>query len=273
MSTTAETTWPRRVLVTGASSGLGRGLAEGFAARGADLVVVARRRDRLDDLADRLRRDHGTTVTVLTADLADPDAPRRLVAEIDDRGLDVDGLVNCAGFGTSGPFVEEDPQRVADEITVNALVPTLLTRLLLPRLLAAPAGVVLMVSSSAGAQPVPNFAVYAATKSYVTALTAALWQECRGSRLRVLALCPGPTDTEFAAIAGCEHFRVGPVASPDTVVRAAFAALAARRPVATIGLDPRLRTLSARIMPLRVTLRLCERATARPADQVATTGR
>lgn len=250
-------------VVTGASSGLGRAYAERLAARGHDLVVVARRAERLEALADELRSATGVRVDVVLADLTQPDAPAGIVAELHRRGLTATVLVNAAGFGTAGRFADEDPARIAQEIAVDVTALTVLSRLLLPDLLAAPDGILLMISSTAGHQPSPNLAVYAACKAYVTSLTAAIWQETRGSGLRVLALCPGPTATEFFAVAGARHFQVGSIATIEQVVDFTFRAVDRRGggPVATHGLGNRIQSFAARLAPRRLVLAIADRAT------------
>ncbi|MWV48750.1 SDR family NAD(P)-dependent oxidoreductase [Rathayibacter sp. VKM Ac-2803] len=249
-------------VVTGASSGLGREFALRYAERGHDIVVVARRRDRLEALAADVRERFGAAVSVVTADLADPAAPSAIVETLRAQGLRADVLVNCAGFGTAGPFAEEDPARLADEIVVDVLAPALLARLLLPDLLASPRGTLLMVSSTASFQPLPGAAAYAACKAFVTSLTAAIWQETRGSGLRVLALCPGPTETEFFEAAGSDSFKVGSVDTVDEVVDAAFRHLdRGTGPVLTVGLGNRIRALGATLAPRWLTLAVGARLT------------
>jgi len=257
-------------VITGASSGLGRGFAERFAQRRHDLVLVARRVDRLEELAVRLRDAHGVAVDVLPADLTEPAAPAAIAAGLAARGLRADGLVNCAGFGTAGAFAEEDAERIAQEIAVDVTAPTVLTRLLLPDLLAAPHGILLMVSSTASHQPIPNLAVYAACKAFLTSLTAAIWQETRGSGLRVLAVCPGPTATEFFDAAGSMQFAVGRIASIDEVVDTSLRTLdRPGGPVVTLGWGNRIQSLGAKFAPRRMTLRVGQRATERAGSRGA----
>jgi uncharacterized protein len=251
-------------VVTGASSGLGRGYAERFAARGHDVVLIARRADRLEQLAARVRAEHGVAADVIAADLTDAAAPALIAGELAERGLAAEVLVNGAGFGTAGPFAEEDTERIAQEIAVDVTAPTLLTRLLLPDLLAADGGILLMVSSTASHQPTPNLAVYGACKAFLTSLTASIWEENRGSRMRVLAVCPGPTATEFFEASGSEQFKVGRVGTVDEVLDATFAALDARRgPVITVGLGNIVQSLGAKFAPRRLTLRVGRAATER----------
>lgn len=248
-------------MVTGASSGIGTEFARRFAARGYDLVLVARRRDRLDALADELATSHAATSTVVVADLADPDGPAQVAREVAARGLLVDALVNSAGFGTYGPFVDEDPARVAAEIQVNVTALTLLSRLLLPDLVASRRGILVNVASTAGYQPGPWFAVYAASKAYVLSLTEALWAEHRGSRLRVLALSPGPAETEFFDVAGTDRFRIGQVMTVPQIVDVAFRTLDRRTPPPSVitGLRNRVTAGAARLAPTRLTLRVAAR--------------
>jgi short-subunit dehydrogenase len=248
-------------VVTGASSGIGTEFARRFAARGYDLVLVARREDRLTDLADRLAADHGAASTVLPTDLTDPGAPAAVAEEIRARGILVDALVNSAGFGTYGPFVGEDPARVAEEVQVNVAALTLLTRLLLPGLVAAPRGVLVNVASTAAYQPGPSFAVYAATKAYVRSLTEAIWQEHRGTRLRVLCLSPGPAETEFFDVAGSDRFRIGQVLDVPRIVDVAFRALDRRTPPPSVvaGWRNAVTAAVAGALPRRLVLRVAGR--------------
>ena len=257
------TTDRRRVLITGASSGIGEVFARRFAAQGADLVLVARRRNRLAALADELQQAHGITATVLERDLAVSGAAQSIADDLDRAGLRIDGLVNSAGFGTAGPFAEENIDRITAEIQVNVAALTALTRLMMPALLAAPTGLLINVSSTAAYQPLPNMAVYAATKAYVTALTEAIWQETRGSSLRVLALAPGPTETEFFDVAGSDLFRVAPAVSAEQVVDAAMALLGTRNssPSHIVGTGNRLTAIGARLAPRRLALAIAARLT------------
>jgi len=255
-------------LVTGASSGFGAGFARRFATEGYDLVLVARREDRLRALADELA-GLGATAHVLPTDLSTPDGLAGLVARLDDQGLIVDALVNNAGFGTFGRFEQEDPARIAAEIAVNVTAPTLLTRLLLPDLLAAPAGFVVNVTSTAAYQPGPNIAVYSATKAYLRSFTEALWQETRSSRLRVLAIAPGPSYTEFFQAAGSEGFAVGQVVTAEQVVDLAMRELrrGAKRPSVIVGARNAAQAAAARFAPAPLTLAVADRMlSARAAE-------
>ena len=193
-----------RVLITGASSGIGLELARLFAADGYDLVLVARRHEALLALGEDLHTRHGVDVRVLARDLNRSSAPHDIVEMMLADGIHVDVLVNNAGFGARGAFVELEPQRQMDMIQVNVAALTLLTRLFLPGMLARNRGGILNVASTAAFQPGPFMAVYYATKAYVQSFTEAVAEEVAGSALKVTCLSPGPTVTEFAARAGTE---------------------------------------------------------------------
>ena len=206
-------------IVTGASSGLGAEFARQLAARGSDLVLVARRPDRLESLADELTRAHGITVTTVARDLGLPDAGRSLRAELESRGIHATGLVNNAGFGTHHAFTDEDPDRLQDMIALNVSALVDLTRAFIEPLTAADNGVLINVASLLGFQPTPYLAVYGATKAFVLSFTESLWEEARGSGLRVLAISPGATETEFYDAAGSQSADYGVKrATPQDVV-------------------------------------------------------
>lgn len=243
------------VLVTGASSGFGAAFARRFATTGHDLVLVARRADRLAELATELEQ-LGARAVPMPTDLSDPGAASALHARLDEVGLRLDILVNNAGFGTHGRFSGEDPARIAQEIAVNVTAPTLLTREFLPDLVASPDGALINVASTAAFQPGPHIAVYAATKAYLHSFTAALWQEYKDSSLKVINLAPGPAETEFFDVAGSDAFKVGQVITPDQVVDAAFHELSsgARHPSVVVGGLNSAQALAARFAPTRLTL-------------------
>jgi hypothetical protein len=188
-------------LITGASSGIGRDLARRFAADGTDVVLVARRAAELQALAAELVRDRRVAATPIEADLSRAEAPRELARTLDARGVAIDVLVNNAGFALQGPLAELPLDRQLDMIQVNVTALTALTRLFLPSMLQRNAGGVLNVASTAAFQPGPLMAVYYATKAYVESFTEAIAEEVAGTALRVSCLCPGPTDTGFAAAA------------------------------------------------------------------------
>lgn len=236
-------------LVTGASSGLGAEFADQLAARGHDVVLVARSEGRLEEVADRVRVRHGVRAYVLPQDLAEPDAARRVAEGLAARGLSVDLLVNNAGFGTCGRFEEIDPSRDHDEMMVNVVALVDLTHALIPGMLERGSGAVLNVGSTAGYQPGPYFAVYSATKVFVLNFSLALRQEYRGRGIKVTALCPGPVETGFFDAIGTRKAAVaGSFTTSEPVVRAALRALDRDRAYVTPGLG---NALGAHLTPRR----------------------
>lgn len=186
-----------RVLITGASAGIGEALAHRFAAGGFDLVLVARSKDKLDRNAKALAREHGVAVEVVPADLTTDGAPRALYNEVARRGLDIDVLVNNAGVLEMGPFREMDPETLGRMVRLNTGALTELAALFVPAMAARRSGRVLNVASLASFQPVPSLAAYAATKAFVLSLTESLAEELRGDGVTVTALCPGITETSM----------------------------------------------------------------------------
>lgn len=241
----------KTALVTGASAGLGVELARLFAADGHDLVLVARRRERLLALAEELRAAHQVEAHVIAADLARTDAPGRIVAELEARGTRIDTLVNNAGFGSNGPFAENDASREFEMVEVNVTALVKLTRLLLPGMLARRSGRILNLGSTAGFQPGPYMAVYYASKAFVSSFSEALWFELRGSGVTVTVSCPGPVATEFASIAGNDRARLfgARVASPERIAREAYRAMLEGRPMIVHGLRYKLMRQLVRLSP------------------------
>jgi short-subunit dehydrogenase len=189
-------------LITGASSGIGAELARQLCARGHDAVLVARRRDRLERLAAELREQHGRRVEIIACDLADADARAQLPADLANLSLDIDVLALCAGFGLGGPFVSQPADRITAMVRTNVEAVMALSRLLIPPMTARRSGAVLIVSSMAGNQPMPNFGAYAATKAAMTSFAESLHCELKPSGVTVTALCPGGVTTEFSEVAG-----------------------------------------------------------------------
>lgn len=186
------------VLVTGASSGIGREFAIQLAELGAQLVLVARSRERLVELADSL----GTAVKVVVADLSTRAGIDACLAEVDALQLPIRHIVNNAGMGGAGHFVRMDPDAMEAMTTLNALAPMLITRHFLPKLLEARAGGFVQVASTSSFLPIPYMATYGATKSYVLSFSSAVLEEIGDSGVRILALCPGSVPTEFQERAG-----------------------------------------------------------------------
>ncbi|WP_104165699.1 SDR family oxidoreductase [Arthrobacter sp. SX1312] len=243
-------------LVTGASSGLGAEFARVLTARGADLVLVARRLERLEAMARELEARHGIMARVLGTDLGVPASWGQVRAFTDAEGVRVSTLVNNAGFGTYGVLAEADPARADEEVRLNVGALTALTRAYLPDLMSEGTGALVNVASTASFQPVPAMAVYGATKAYVRSFTAAVAWETRNTGLRVTALCPGATRTEFFDVVGSEHAKVGRYQSPEQVVRTAMRALDARHtpPVVVSGAANRVVAVLGRLAPARAGL-------------------
>jgi short-subunit dehydrogenase len=235
-------------LVTGASAGLGVHFARQCRARGDELVLVARRRDRLEALAAELGSAH-----VIAADLGQPGATARLLAEVASLGLEVDTLINNAGFGAAGAFVDSSPDRLLEMIDLNISALTELCRLVLPAMLDRRRGFILNVASTAAFQAGPYSAVYYATKAYVLSLSEALHEESKRSGVHVTALCPGPTATEFFEVAGSPDGRLAKMATdPKAVVAAGLAGLARNRPIVVPGLMNKMTSQAGRILPRSV---------------------
>lgn len=217
---------PARTLITGASSGIGAAYARAFAARGSDLVLVARRTDRLQALADELEAAHGIRAEVHTADLSLPAAGRALREAV---AGEVDAVINNAGFGVHSLLVDTDPQLLEREIAVDVTALVDITRAFLPAMTAAGRGAIVNVASTAAFQPIPRMAVYGAAKSFVLSFTRAVWDEARGHGVKVLAVAPGATRTEFFDVVGTESAAVGRYQTVDDVVRTTLRALDRKR--------------------------------------------
>lgn len=246
------------VLITGASAGIGREFARQLAGRARSMILVARREDRLVELRDELQQQHpNISIELRSNDLADVGQLNELMQWLDRETIDVDLLVNNAGLGDSGVFASSDPIRDEQMILVNVFALTLLTRHLLPRMIAKGRGGILNVSSTAGFLPLPGSAVYAATKAYVTSFSEALRAEVRGTGVSVCALCPGPVETEFQQVAKREggEGEIGPnfLRVPvEQVVHDALAALQADRPVVIPGFGMKIIMFLTRLMPMPV---------------------
>ncbi|HEY6307657.1 MAG TPA: SDR family oxidoreductase [Candidatus Angelobacter sp.] len=212
-------------LITGASSGIGLELAR-LMAPDFDLILTARNQAILEQRGQELE-EHGNRVHVVPADLAQQDSPEQIFAEIRRRGLQVDVLINNAGFGGYGPFAETDLRNELEMIRVNISALTHLTKLALPGMLERKHGRIMNVASTAGFQPGPLMAVYYATKAYVISFSEAIANELKGSGITVTCLCPGATATEFAKRADMEKsrlFKMGKMQSAD-VARAGYSAM------------------------------------------------
>lgn len=253
----------RTALVTGASSGIGQQFAREIARRGGNLVLTARSRDRLTELAEELRRANGVDAVVLVHDLSRPGSVDELVDELTAHRIVVDILVNNAGFGTHGDLVDTDAQRLDSMTALNVNAVVALTSRLLPGMVERGAGAIVNLASTAAFQAVPHMAVYGATKAFVLSFSRALWAETKDSGVAVLALSPGATDTEFFRVAG-EDAAVGARRSTAQVVRTAMRALAQGRPSVVDGRRNALVAWVSPRSPERVAIAIAERS-VRPA--------
>ncbi len=233
-------------LVTGASSGIGLEMARLFAADGHDVVLTARRRDRLRELATELSDAHGVKTAVVVADLASEGGARSLYDVVRLQGLQVDALVNNAGFGWSGSFADADLDRQLEMIQVNVSALVELTGLFLPAMRQRRQGWIMNVASTAAFQPGPLMSVYFASKAFVLHFSEALGEELRNSGISVNAFCPGPTLTEFRAVSNRRDDLPVEAGVPDaaTVAAAGYAALWQGLRVFIPGLKNRLMAMS-----------------------------
>jgi uncharacterized protein len=261
---TAEST----ALVTGASGGIGAEVARELARRGHGVVLVARRKDRLDALARDLSEDYGVRAETISADLAKPASRSRVQGRITELGLDVDILVNNAGFATGGPFYESDPARELEQVRVLVEAVVALTSVFLPPMVERRSGAILNVASTAAMQPLPYAAGYSAAKAYVLSFSEAIHQEVAGHGVTVTALAPGPVDTDFWQIADwevagrrtSESAIPGPaMISAKDAARAGVDGLASGKRVVIPGLPMRAAMIATRYIPHALKLPVVER--------------
>ncbi len=245
-------------LITGASAGLGAEFARQLASRADTVILVARRIDRLEQFREELSKQAPKlSVHVRGVDLAAGEQVNQLCDWLQSEGLAVDLLINNAGLGDRGPFATSTPDRVTDMLQVNVVALTTLTRALLPAMRQRKRGAILNVSSCASFLPMPGFAVYAATKAYVTSFSEALAAELRGSGITVTALCPGPVHTEFDTVAlrpdepaqKAPEFTYVPA---EEVVRAALAGVERESVIVVPGLVMKIAMLFVRLLPMPV---------------------
>lgn len=250
------------VLITGASSGIGREIARQFYARGHNLVLVARRTERLNELATHLGPGNGRRVECLPCDVADIDSRTKLYDFVDGLSLDIDVLALSAGFGLSGPFLEQDPDRLIQLARTNFEAHLALSRHYIPPMVDRRSGGLLVVSSMAGYQPWPNFGAYAASKAAATSFALMLGEELRGTGVTVTALTPGGVDTEFTAIAGMKKqeqtSKLAIMSRPEDIAKAGLDGLDAGRMTVTPTWQARAFVAAGRIVPRRFWLPVCE---------------
>ena len=239
-------------LITGASAGIGTEFAKIFAAHGTSLVLVARRRDRLEALATKLRTKHSQIkVEVIDMDLSNGQAGALLAKELERKGIEIEYLVNNAGFGSQGAFVQRPLAKELEMIDLNVKALVSLCGHLVPPMVQRGSGRVLNVGSTAGFQPGPYMATYYATKAFVNSFSEALYEELRGTGVTVTVLAPGPVDTEFIDVAGLVKstmFKAAAV-SAESVAQYGFDAMMRGQPLAVHGLKMKALLQSIRIAP------------------------
>ena len=243
-------------LITGASSGIGEAFARRLAARGQNLLLVARSEDKLMTLCNELGRLKSIHAQFVAMDLSQPDAPARLFAETQTRGLTIDFLINNAGFGSIGDFATLDLARELNMIDLNIRSLVELTHRFLAPMRERKSGAIINVASTAGFQPVPFMATYAATKAFVLSFSEALWEENRPYGIKVMALCPGVTETNFFAAAKMQKPPGRVSQSPEEVVDTALRGLRRGRSHIISGLPNYLMIQGERLVPRSVIARV-----------------
>ena len=250
-------------LITGASGGIGLELARECARHGHDVVLVARRQDALEAAAGTIEGKYGVHATVIASDLSKPDAPSELHAETVAQGIEIGILINNAGFGLGGEFLETDIHREIDMIQVNVTAVTHLTKLFAPAMVKRRSGRIMNVASTAAFQPGPLMSVYYATKAYVLSFSEAIAEELRNTGVTVTALCPGATATDFAANAEVSNSRLFQklgVASAEDIARSGYKAMMRGERVAIPGWRDKLMIQAERVSPRRLVTTLARMA-------------
>ena len=245
-------------LVTGASSGLGEEFARQLARQKYDLILVARREDRLKAVADEASRLGAAKVKVIAADLSGHESAAALHRQVTSAGIEVDYLVNNAGFGTRGRFDNLPIEREIEEIGLNVTALVALTRLFLPTMVAKRSGTIINVSSVGGFTPVPFMATYGATKAFVLSFSEALAEELKDAGVTVMALCPGATRTEFQKVANVDDAKMPSFAfmSAETVVTQAIAAAKRGKSVYVNGPINKMMVETTRLTPRKLVAKI-----------------
>ena len=243
-------------LITGASAGIGMALARELAAGGTNLVLTARRRDRLAGLAGELSAKHDIRTLVCVADLAQPVGPQQIFAFTEEKNIAIDLLVNNAGFGAYGAFHQVQLDRLIEMTQVNVTAVVHLTHLFLPGMIARRSGDILIVASTAAFQAVPYISTYAATKAFDLLFAEGLAEEVQQYGIRVCALCPGSTETEFFQVAGQRNHTRSAPESAEKVACVGLAALAAGKSSVISGFTNWLGAETVRFVPRRTVARI-----------------
>jgi hypothetical protein len=249
----------KTALITGASYGIGEAFAKALASKGANVILVARSGDRLKKLASELTRQFKIDAQVVIADLSDPKASQKVFSAVAKRGQSVNILINNAGVGTRGRFYSLPADKEHSEIMVNVAAVVSLTHLFLPSMVRKQDGIIINVASGAAFQPVPFMAVYGATKAFVLSFSEALWAEHRREGIRVLALCPGETETNFEKAMGNTRGIFGRRRSVESVVKTAFRSLERGKSYAVDGAMNYFLANSVRFTPRSVVAKMAAR--------------
>ena len=246
----------KTAVVTGASSGIGLGYAHELAARGANLVLVARNRKQLEKIAADIKAVNDVRIDVIALDLSKPTSGQELLDNLKKLKLSTDVLINNAGFGTNQRVAKEDRVKIQQEIMLNVVTLVDLTTAVLPDMLAKDFGAIVNIGSTASFQPVPGMAVYAATKAFVRSFTSALWGEVKGTNVRVLTVNPGATATEFFKVA--EAKPAGPLAPVREVINATFKALDSKNssPSIIVGGQNSIMAQMTRFAPAKAVIKI-----------------
>lgn len=248
-------------LITGASSGIGEAFARRLADEGHNLVLIARGEEKLHELCDELMLKHKITAHYIAADLIKEDAVAMVHDETQKRGFEIDWLINNAGFGSMGDFAQLDGENELNIIKLNVLALVSLTHRYVAGMRERKSGTVVNVSSTAGFQPIPFFATYAATKAFVTSFTEAIAEENRPFGIRILALCPGTTRTNFFAASKIDDpVQIKGLQTPEQVVETALKALKSGRSKVVSGWVNYLGALAGCYVPNALTARVMAKA-------------
>ena len=245
----------KTALITGGSAGIGLALAKCFAAHGHDLVLIARSRDTLEAAAGKIEGKYGVKVTTLVFDLSDPESPQKLFDLITGETIQVDFLINNAGFGLGGEFADTDIDKELDMIQVNVATVVHLTKLFLPAMIKRKEGRIMNLASTASFYPGPHASIYYASKAFILSFSEAIAEELRNTGVTVTALCPGPTHTEFAERSGTSNtrlFKQSIVASAEDVARFGYAAMMRGKRVAVPGIGNKFLIQADRLAPRRL---------------------
>lgn len=250
-------------LITGASAGIGKAFAEELAARNTNLVLVARSEEKLNELASKLQEKYKIQVDVIVKDLTEPDAAGEVFDATKAKGLTIDLLINNAGFGDYGDFAERDGERQVKIVQLNVVALVDLTHKFLPEMRQRRSGNIINLSSISAFQPIPYLSVYAASKAFILSFSQALWAENRSYGIRVLAVCPGPIETNFfaeanfpAALAG----KASQLTSVELVVRESLKALARGDSAVVIGgIASHIITRLSRFVPRQTLVSILEK--------------